>query len=149
MFRVATAEILPFDFRPAVAEYRATLDKYQASAGERFDLKPAIEAAEELEQAVDDFYAAVESGQVPPELANETIVALERALVPAHFASEGRYQQDPALDTPPLTAVALASRLDRLDPSKLPFAATQLVRGRNQIVAAFREATRETRRALA
>jgi N-acetylated-alpha-linked acidic dipeptidase len=147
-FRVAAADVLPFDFRPAVAEYRETLQRYQESAGDRFDLKPAVEAAEELAQAVDGFYAAVEGGGVTPELANETIVALERALVPAHFASEGRYQQDPALDTPPLTSIALASRLDRLDASKLPFAATQLLRGRNQIVAAFREATRAARRAL-
>lgn len=141
-FRVASAEVLPFDFRAAAVEYQATLDEYQRSASNRFDLKPAIEAAEQLSGALDDFYGAVQDGRIAATSANDTIVALERALVPAHYATESRYQQDPALETPPLTPIALAGRLGRVEDAKLPFAITQLVRGRNQVVAAFREAAR-------
>lgn len=141
-FRAAALERLPFDFRKGVAEYRQVLGTYQAAAGEHVDLAPAVDACEALGAALDRFYAAADAGAVDADKANETIVALERALVPAHFAVQGRYQQDPALDTPPLPAIALAARLPKLSADKVPFAVTQIVRGRNQITAAFRDAQR-------
>jgi hypothetical protein len=139
--RVATAPILPFDFRPAVAEYRSALDRYQA-ASNQLDLAPAVEACSALQQSLDRFYGAVEIGRVEASVANHAILMLERSLVPAHFAVRSRFEQDPALDTPPLPAIALALQLSKLDPELVPFALTQLRRGRNRIVASFREATR-------
>jgi N-acetylated-alpha-linked acidic dipeptidase len=146
-YRAATDAVLPFDFRPAAVEYREALVKYQAMST-RLDLTPALDACTELGAALGDFYAAVEAGRMTPAVANNTIMAFERALVPAHFAVQSRFLQDPALETPPLPAIALAARLPKLSPDEVQFALTQIVRGRNQIVASFREATRAARAAI-
>ncbi|MDB5696433.1 MAG: peptidase [Sphingomonas bacterium] len=137
-FRVANADILPFDFRLAAEEHLAALDRYQ-SISEFIDLAPAIEACRDLQAALTRFHDAIDAG-LDPATANAIILDLERALVPAHFAVQGQFQQDPALDTPPLPAIALIQQLPKLDATKARFAKTQIVRGRNQIVAAFRRA---------
>jgi len=141
-FRLAAAEILPFDFRPAITEYRQALQELRAVARDRLDLTPVLEALDALSVALESFHGALAAGRVTPQRANQAILSIQRTLVPAHFATEGRFAQDPALSTPPLPALAAAKNLPKLDPTLASFALTQLVRGRNRIVAAFREAAR-------
>jgi N-acetylated-alpha-linked acidic dipeptidase len=147
-FRLATAEVLPFDFRAAAAEYRAAIADYQAIS-DAVDLSPAMAACAELQEALDRFYAGVNGGAVDAATANRIIVELERLLVPAHFSVEGPFRQDPALEAPPLPAIALIRRLPALDKERALFARTEIVRGRNQIVAAFRRATAILQESLA
>lgn len=140
-FRTASAAILPFDFRIAAAEYLAALERYRA-IDDTVDLSPAVEACKGLQTALSRFYDDVAASRVSAAAASDAILSLERTLVPAHFAVQGRFQQDPALDTPPLPAISLIQQVPRLADAQASFARTQIKRGRNQIVAAFREATR-------
>src|SRR5262249_48863228 len=59
--RVLNAPVLPYDFRPVGDELRQTLEEYQRAAAGQFDLGPAIEAAEGLRSALDQFQRRVES----------------------------------------------------------------------------------------
>jgi hypothetical protein len=139
---VANAGILPFDWRATAAEMRETLASYQKAAGDSFDLGPAREAADGLAAALDAFHAEVESGKVPPARANALIRDLARVLVPVNFTRGPRFRHDPALPIPPLPDLALCKELSALDGSGLAFARNTLVRGRNRVTAALREAAR-------
>lgn len=144
--RNANARLLPFDWRATTAEFRRTLEQYQSAAGDRFDLAPAQEAVHELDAALQAFYRAAEGEQIETEAANEAIRELARILIPLNFTTEGAFRHDPALTIPPLPDLALAKDLARLEPDKLPFARTDLVRGQNRVVATLRRAARLVRR---
>src|SRR5262249_15989668 len=55
VLRNANAEILPFDWRLAAAEFLETIGSYQEAAGALFDLSPAKDAARNLRAALDAF----------------------------------------------------------------------------------------------
>jgi hypothetical protein len=139
---VANAEILPFDWRATAAEMRETLAGCQKAAGDRFDLGPARDAADGLAAALDAFHGDVAAGAVAPDRANALIRDLARVLVPVNFTRGPRFRHDPALPIPPLPDLALCHDLDGLDETGLAFARNTLVRGRNRVTAALREATR-------
>ena len=134
---VANADVLPFDWRATAREFAATLDRYQAAAGDRFDLGPAKDALARLSAALDRFYGAIAAGTVKPAIANDTIQRLARILVPANYAKEARFRHDPALPVAPLPTIALATELAAIAPDKLGFARTTLVRGQNRLIAAL------------
>jgi hypothetical protein len=67
---------------------------------------------------------------------------LARILVPINYTRGPRFTHDPALNVPPLPAIAEAEILDGASPDQIGFVETQLLRGRNRVVAALREATR-------
>ena len=93
--------------------------------------------------ALDDLYAGIESGAVAPETANTIIQDLARILVPINFTREARFRHDPALTVPPLPTIATVKDLDyHQNNGTLGFAVTQLVRGRNRLISALRQATR-------
>jgi hypothetical protein len=138
---VANAQVLPFDWRATAKDFAATLVRYQAAAGDRFDFTPATDALARLSAALDRFHAGVASGSVPAAVANRVIHKLARILVPANHAREARFRHDPALPVPPLPTIALATELATMPPEKLGFARTTLVRGQNRLVAAFDDAT--------
>jgi len=143
VFRNANAEILPFDWRATAKEFLDTIAGYQKTAGDRFDLTPAKEAVETMAAALDDLYSGIESGAVAPETANTIIQDLARILVPINFTREARFRHDPALTVPPLPTIATVKDLDyHQNNGTLGFAVTQLVRGRNRLISALRQATR-------
>jgi len=139
---IADAAILPFDWRAQVAEFTQTIESYQNAAGVAFDLGPTEAACVSLERALGTFYADVEAGRVKANSANATIQSLARILVPINYTRAARFRHDPAIPIPPLPTIALASELQSLNPQQLGFAKTQLTRGQNRMVAAFREAER-------
>ena len=145
----ANADILPFDWRATTREFAVTLDRYQTAAGDRFDLAPAQEAVAALDGALEDFHAGIEAGSVGADAANDAIRDLARILVPLNYTRLPRFRHDPALNVPPLPALAAAEELDRHGADTVGFATTQLLRGRNRVVAGLREAERRIRRALA
>jgi hypothetical protein len=148
-FRLATAPLLPFDWRALLAELDATLARYAAAAGERFDLRPARDAVGALDAALARFAAATASGRVRPAAANNVLLELSRLLVPLNYTRGTRWRRDLGLPAPPLPALAVATELDRYPPAALPFAQTQLRRGLNQVLAALEGAHAQVSAALA
>jgi N-acetylated-alpha-linked acidic dipeptidase len=142
VLRHATATVLGFDWRATTDEFLATIERYQAAAGDRFDLAPARAAVEQLRAPLDRFYAAVEQAAITPADANDVIRRLARLLIPVNYAREPRFDHHPALTIPPLPGLAPAQELTRLDERNLGFARTSLIRAQNRFVATLREAER-------
>ncbi|MEM8729190.1 MAG: M28 family peptidase [Pseudomonadota bacterium] len=141
VLRTANAAILPFDWRATAREFQDTIAAYQGAAGDRFDLSLSSEATTVLLDALEAFYAAVESGQVPEDKANTVIQDLARILVPINFCREARFRHDPAAAVPALPTIFTATELDQHSDT-LGFAQNQLLRGQNRLVSALRQATR-------
>jgi N-acetylated-alpha-linked acidic dipeptidase len=149
ILRNANAEILPFDWRATAREFQVTIDDYQAKAGDRFDLSPSRQAADELLATLDGFYAGVENRTITASVANDVIQRLARILVPINFNYGPRFQHDPALTIPPLPALEQATMIGGYSGDYVGFARTQLVRGQNKIIAALRQAMRDISSAAA
>ena len=133
--------MVPIDWRPTAAEFAATIATYQQACGTGFDLGPAAEAVHDLSAALDDFHAALATGNVEPKTANTALRALARILVPINYTRGSRFTHDPALNVPALPTIAEAVELAAMPADLTGFALTQLLRGRNRLVAALREAT--------
>ena len=140
VFRLANAAVLPWDWRALLKELDGTLAKYATSAGARFDLKPARDAVATLDAALARLMSATEAGSIAPAAANEVLLKLSHLLVPLNYTRGTRWRRDLSVTAAPLTALAVASELDRYPPSALPFAQTHLKRGMNQVLAALEEA---------
>ena len=140
-FRLATAEVLPFDWRALLKEFDQTLAGYAKAAGERFDLAPARDAVAELDASLVRLAAASDAKRVSPAEANDLMLALSRLLVPLNFTRGTRWRRDLGVTVPPLPALAIAAELDRYPENALPFAQTHLRRGLNHVLAALEEAT--------
>lgn len=148
VLRHANAAILPVDWRATASEFAATIEEYQAAAGERFDLGPARTATRALADALERFYGALERGALGPAEANPVQQGLARILVPINFTREPRFRHDPAYNVAPLPTLSVAAALADHGPATLGFARTQLIRGQNRYVAAIRAATRLVEEAL-
>ncbi|RVT84190.1 M28 family peptidase [Rhodobacteraceae bacterium CCMM004] len=148
VLRFANDEIVPVDWRRTAAEFAETVDGYAQAAGDRFDLAPASEAVAALSAALSRFHDAAESKALPPAAINGVNKALARILVPLNYTRGPRFTHDPALNVPPLPTIAEAAQLDGIGDDHMGFALTQLLRGRNRLVAALREATRVVEAAL-
>lgn len=146
--QVANADVLPLDWRATAAEFSATIDEYHKAAGDRFDLGPAAVAARDLSSALDRFHKALDAGDLTSGKANPVLKGLARIMVPMNYTRGPRFTHDPALNVPPLPAIAQAGDLDNVASDQMGFALTQLLRGRNRVVAALREATRLVEAAL-
>jgi len=148
VFRHAAAPVLPVDWRATASEFRETLERYQAVAGEAFDFAAARDLTSDLANCLDDLYSAIESGALRPPDANVTLNRIGRVLIPVNFSREPRFAQDPAYVCPPLPALSVASEFPNLPDDRLGFAITELARGQNQYCAALAEAGRIIRQAL-
>ena len=73
---------------------------------------------------------------------------VSRLLVPLNYTRGTRFRRDLGGHTSPLTPLSVAAELDRYPVSALGFAATQLRRGVNQVVAALDEARERVAAAL-
>src|SRR6185503_13336448 len=65
-FRLATAPLLPFDWRALLKEFEQTLAGYAKAVGDRFDFQPARDAVAALDGALVRFAAAVDARRVRP-----------------------------------------------------------------------------------
>ncbi len=145
VLRVANAEILPVDFTATADEFLATIKRYQTAAGDHADLGAARTATEEFRAAV----ARLQGSKLPAARINAVLKALQRILVPINFTRAPRFAHDPAITTPPLPGLAVATELARHQGRMLGFAKTQLLRGQNRYVAALRAAKRLVDEAMA
>ncbi len=145
VWRFATAETPPVDWRAACAEFRAVLAERQAAAGDLFDLAPAMAAVEALHAAL----ARLDAAAAPAARVNAARMGLARILTPLNYTRAPRFRHDPAVTCPPLPALDVVAALADHGPQTQGFALTQALRGRNRVVAALREATRLVEGALA
>src|SRR5262249_10571943 len=99
VWRLLTDAVLPFDY----AEHARCLDdelrSLQEAAGERFDLSPLLARALALRQKAEHLNREIASGLDPrrAEIANATLTAVARALVPVDYSTGDRFGQDPAI----------------------------------------------------
>lgn len=148
ILRAANAPVPPFDFRLTLDEFERALRQYQALAGDRFDMGVAGSEITALKVELDSFYADADGWLqlgITDSRARRAAVAqrkLARILIPVNYAREGRFQQDPAVNVPPLPDLALASRLGTATPgSHEEYAARiSIQRGLNRLVWALRRA---------
>ena len=101
-----------------------------------------------LERALDRFYDRCEELATLPvtdarvRAANAAIRRIARQLVQVNFARSDRFHHDPAAPIPPLPDLAAVRQLGTADPVVRGFVQAHLVRGRNRLVWALREARR-------
>jgi hypothetical protein len=145
----ANATIAPFDFARTLRGFSATLDRYEAAAGESFDFSAARDAIRDLETALRDFdevtsdLAGEPVASDPVRRANATLRRLARLLVPVNFTRGPAFFHDPAESIPPLPDLSVALQIPTTAPDELGFVTTHLTRGQNRLVAALRDARRE------
>jgi len=153
--RVLNAPLHPFDWRRTMAEFRATLDRYQRAAGDAFDLAPSRQAVDRLAAALDRFYASA-----PVETAAESAAArrfnraqrrLARLLVPVNYSRQTPFHHDAALEVPPLPDLAPALGLAEAgdDPARRGPIIAHLTRGQNRLVWTLEQAADEVGSATA
>jgi N-acetylated-alpha-linked acidic dipeptidase len=147
-FRLATASVLPFDWRALLKEFDQVIASYAKAAGARFDLAPAKDAVAALDAALVRFSAAVDAKRIGPAEANDVTLALSRLLMPLNYQRGSRWRRDLGLTVPPLPALAICAELDRYPANVLGFALTHLKRGLNQVVATLEEAQERVEAAL-
>ena len=140
VLRLATDEVLPIDWRAAAREYGETAERYAAAAGTDIDLAPVVAEIALLQEDLDAGYARIGAGTLAPAQANAMIRDLARILVPLNYVRGPRFTHDPALNVPPLPALAAAETLPHLDDGDRGFALAQLLRGRNRVISAIRSA---------
>ncbi len=149
-FRAANSPLYPLNFLATSQEIGQTLRRYQEGVAPHLDLEPAITEAEALEGDLARFYDRLQelAGRSPsdPEVrrANEMLRRLGRLLVRINYTRTGRFRHDPALDVPPLPDLEPATKLASLETRSEAFriTLTHLVRGRNRVFSALREARR-------
>jgi len=149
-FRAANTPLYPLDFTAAAQDISSTLKRYQDAARGQLDLQEALDEAEGLEGDLRRFYE--ETGNLAGEAvthpkvrrANEIQRRLARVLVPINYSRAGRFRHDPAVDIPPLPDLAQAQKLAALTQGGDAFRTTlvHLIRGRNRVIGALREARR-------
>jgi len=151
LWRLCTLPLLPFDYAAAVVEMRGVLSDLATVAGDRFDLAPVLAEAEALQAAATRFTATSAAATDETTIAryNATIMALGRILTPINYTVAGAYEHDLALGAAPLPALQPLRQLATLNPAsdEAHYLDTQLVRARNRIWHAFREARREVEEA--
>ena len=157
LYRLCTAAVLPFDYRPVVADLRSAVRELQAACPGHFDLSPLAEQLEGLEAEVgslaDRAAAARRDGTDEQSAAriNGGLIALGRELIPVDYTRAGPFDHDLAVPTSPLPGLQPARRLGQMTPGtdEYEFIRTRLRRERNRAVYAVREARRAVSRALA
>ena len=142
--RWMNAPVLPLDHGRAARSLLGELETLQATAGARFDLAPAVDAARALVDRLDRVAAAVGAvdAAAPPaklEAVNRGLMRLSRLLVPLGYTSGDRFVHDLAVPLPPLAGLQRVRDLAALDSDTdaFKFARAALVRERNRAVHAF------------
>jgi hypothetical protein len=156
-WRAGTAPILPLRLGATASEIRATLEGYQRDGGGRLDLSGLIARAKQVEEATGELDRLLDrarargAGGSVADAANRGMMAIGRALVPAHFSGAERFEQDLALPIPAVASVAGVRRLRTLDPAsdEAHFLTTELTRGRNRVAFYLSQALAEAKGTIA
>jgi len=148
VLRTANAPIPPFDFRLTVDAFKAVLDGYQATAGDRFDFSRALSELTRLRHDLDAFYESLPDngslavGEAAAVAATAQQKQLGRLLINVGYAREGHFIQDPAENIPPLPDLAKVKELAASEPGSHQDYAAQITlkRGMNRLINSLRRA---------
>ncbi|MDP9364914.1 MAG: M28 family peptidase [Chloroflexota bacterium] len=149
VLRTLNAPLVPFDWTRTTAEFRATLDQYQAAAGDRFAFDHVREALDALDAALAGFYAGAPTTTDPGDSAarrfNFAQRRLARLLIPVNYGRSEAFRHDPALNVPPLPDLAPAVAMPEAanDAARRGVLVAHLTRGQNRLVWTL-ELARET-----
>ena len=108
VLRLANDAVLPIDWRASAAELAAVAEEYRAAAGDAFDLSPVMEELAALTDALEEWLPQAGSRRRPRVRGKPNLRALCRILVPLNYVRGPRFSHDPALNVPPLPALAAA-----------------------------------------
>jgi N-acetylated-alpha-linked acidic dipeptidase len=138
--RMCCPEVIPYRFVRSAQDFVDYLTEYQSATGDHLDLSDALKAAEEFKAAAEQLDNTPSSDA---EARNRQLLRLTRIVNPALFTVNGPYEMDPALQMSVLPGLAPAQKLPTMDPSgnDYHFLRTQLVRQRNRVYDALRQAT--------
>lgn len=139
--RMCMPEAHPYNFVASAGDFLTTVADLETAAGEHFDFAPLRDAAERYRAAAEHVADAGPGDDVAGY--NDAVLRVTRIINPALFTIDGPYEMDPALQLPVLPGLAPARELAVLDPEsdRYRFLRTQLVRQRNRIVDALKQAT--------
>lgn len=143
LYSLATAANLPLKIAPVASSFQRALDEIATAAGASIDLKSTQAAAASLLQSA----TRLDASPRPPDargqaLRNQLLVRLTHRLNSRLYTKAGRFDQDPAGNVPILPLLARARELPKLEKNsdQYGFLETELLRGRNAIVATLSEA---------
>jgi len=150
--RLLMDPVLPLDYGASARDIRKNLKALANDVGGAFDLGPAVSAASILEESCARLNkAAPGAGPAQARAINACLRDLGRILIPATYTASGRYAHDPALETEFLPTLRPARRLTTLAPEDdvARLLKVDLVRARNAVAGALREAQRRVESCLA
>lgn len=147
LWRLVAAPVLPVNPAEGTADLANHLEDLQRAAAGRLDLTVALKRAyqltaltRELQTEAEAAAAALAEADTPSNQAraaiiNQTIMAVERQLIPVGYAAGSPFDHDPALPTPAVPGLDPVRRLAGLNPDSddARFLMTQLVRARNRV----------------
>jgi hypothetical protein len=139
--RMCQPDVIPYRYVASANDFIEHLTAAQQTAGDRLDLSSAIEAAEAYKSAAQ----RLEAAPVKDTAAlNEGLKQIGRIVNPVLFTLNGPYEMDPALQQSILPGLTPVQQLAQLEPGsdQYGFLRTQLVRERNRIEDALRQATK-------
>ncbi len=122
-WRAATLSVLPFRYSETAREIREAVEKYQAVAGDRFDLSSTLERARQVEAATTALDERLDQLRLDPgdekavAIANRAVLALGRSLTMLDFTANGPFDQDLAVPIPSVPLLEPAHRLGKMDPT--------------------------------
>ncbi|MDI9549626.1 MAG: M28 family peptidase [Chloroflexota bacterium] len=150
LWNLCAQPLLPMDFRRVAADIADTLAELQSAAGDHLDLslthQRAVALAEATAQLAERCAAATNAEAIDDTVKrlNAQMMALSRILIPLTYTAAGQFEHDPAWGMPHLPALHDARRLIALpaDSDDFRHLQTQLVRARNKVNIALRDALR-------
>jgi len=153
VWRLLTDAVLPLDYAEHASYLADELRSLQEAAGDRFDLAPLTARANELRRGAEQLNKKIAAGLDPHRaaIANATLTAVARALVPVDYSTGDRFGQDPAVGQQAYPALQPLRGLERHSPESdtALHLAVGMRRARNRVAFALREATQAIDEGLA
>ena len=155
IIRILNAYVFPFDFRRWAEESLKVLEAYQAAGENLFDFSPALEEIGLLHRTLSQFYSkwekAFRQGKKEPQglrKINQCLLELGRILIPTDYTRAGRYSHDPAVPIPSFPGLEPIRQLPLFSPdgNEHRFLQAQLLRERNKVIDALKQARRVVER---
>jgi hypothetical protein len=160
ILELANAELLPFEHVSTVREIMGVTAGLRQKVSEHLDLGPVERVGQRLSAAclaLEEARERVAGEPARVEVVNETLMRLSRVLNPVLYSQSGRFHHDPADWLPSMKnsagqvlpglsrAMALPGLAGQFE---YGFLRAQMVRERNRLVTALREAARLAEEAL-
>jgi hypothetical protein len=136
ILRLATANVLPFNFAVVAQDYLDALKEYQDEAGEYLPIDRLVERANTLKEKAEALHAKADglNGEKADSL-NRLYLRIARALNPTLYTSVSPFLQQPALGTRFIPDLTKSLELKSMDPDSddFKFLQTGMLRAVNKV----------------